>query len=125
MRWDEWKFSARRAAQDHFVRWTTVSTVVLFVVTTVYFLIKMLPRGINIGTIVMHYNIYLGIDDVRAWQWLFAIPGIAFVVVLFDLLFAFGIFRKEPLASRTVSAIALASIILWSFGAFFLVMVNS
>jgi hypothetical protein len=73
----------------------------------------------------MHYNIYLGIDEVSLWPWVFVLPGVAFLVALLDVIFALGIFRRDALASRMLLAVCLASTMLWSVGSFFLVLVNT
>lgn len=124
MRWEEWKFSARRAAQDSFVRWTTVSTVVLLVGMSSYLLVRVLPVAWRSGVVTMHYTIYLGIDDVRPWPWIFFVPGVAIFFGLLDLLIAFGIYLRDALASRTLVALALITAILWTVGSFFLLRVN-
>lgn len=125
MRWAEWKFSAQRAAQDNFVRWTAVSTVVLFVFATSFFLYRLLPAVLRSGVAIIHYNIYLGIDDVRKWPWIFTLPAVMFLLIICDLLFAFGNFRRDPLASRALLAIAFISTALWAVGSFFIILVNT
>jgi hypothetical protein len=68
--------------------------------------------------------VYLGIDDVRAWQWAFSIPALALAVLAVDTLVALGLFRQDPIASRTLTATGLAAIIIWSVAVLFLVLVN-
>lgn len=125
MRWEEWKFSAQRAAQDHFVRWTAVSTVVMFASATAYLFFKLLPLALKTSIVVVHYNIYLGIDDVRKWQWLFSLPAVALALIICDLLFSFGNFRRDATASRALTAVAFISTALWAVGSFFIILINS
>lgn len=125
MTWQEWKFSSRLAWRDRFMRVTTGLTVVLLVSTSGYFLFRLLPTGWKTGAVVMHYNIYLGIDEVRPWPWIFLIPGAALLLTLIDLSFSLGLFRTDHLASRVIAAVGLISITLWSIGSFFLVIVNT
>jgi hypothetical protein len=124
MRWGEWKFSAQRAVQDPWIRWTTVIAVVLLVAASVFYLARVIPAGWQSGLTTLHYNVYLGIDDVRAWQWAFSIPALALAVLAVDTLVALGLFRQDPIASRTLTATGLAAIIIWSVAVLFLVLVN-
>jgi hypothetical protein len=124
MRWDEWKFSARRALQDRFILWTAMVTVVLFAVASAYFLIRTLPHGWETGAVVLHYNIYLGIDEIMSWPWIFAVPGAALVVLALDFTVALSIFRLDPLASRVLISLGFFSILLWTIGCFFMAQVN-
>lgn len=125
MRWADWKFSAARAAQDRFVRWTTVATVVLIVGMSVYMVVRLLPVILRTGVVTMHYNIYLGIDDVRPWPWAFFIPGIAIIAVAVDTVIAYGFFLRDEIASRTILAVGFFSVVLWAVGTFFLMTINS
>lgn len=125
MSWEEWKFSARRAVQDPFIRWTLLGGLMLLIGMTVFLLRRLLPEGWRIGTITLHYNVYLGIDDVRPWWWIFFVPGIALVLFVADILIAFGLFRTNALGSRTIVAIGAVSLIVWAVGCFFLIRVNA
>lgn len=124
MRWDEWKFSARRAWQDRFILWTAVITAVLFAAASAYFLIRMLPPGLETGAVILHYNIYLGIDEIVSWPWVFAVPGAALAVLAMDFGVALSLFRLDPLASRILISLGFFSILLWTIGCFFMVKVN-
>jgi hypothetical protein len=124
MRWEEWKFSARLGWQDPYVRWIGLATVLLVCITGGFFLFRLLPEGWRSGVITMHYNIYLGIDDVRPWPWLFVVPGTALGAVVIDVLLALGLYRRHALASRTVLAAGLAASAVWAIGIFFLIRVN-
>jgi hypothetical protein len=124
MQWEEWKFSARRASQDFFIRWVTVTAFLILIGMTIFFLKRLLPEGWRSGVVTLHYNVYLGIDDVRPWWWLFFIPGAAGGLFLMDVLLAASLFRMNALASRTILAIGAASLLVWAVGCFFLIRVN-
>ncbi len=124
MRWSEWKFSARLALQDSFIRWTAVVMFVVIFGMSAFFLWKLLPEVWRSGVITFHYNVYLGIDDVRPWAWVFMLPGAALGFALVDSLFALSLFRHHPLASRTVMALGMLSTIVWAVGTFFLMLIN-
>lgn len=124
MRWEEWKFSARLAVQDVFVRWTGLAAIIMVIGMSSFLLWRLLPEGWRSGVITIHYNVYLGIDDVRPWPWIFALPGAALIVLLVDILIAFGMFRHSALASRTIIAMGGVAAILWAIGIFFIILVN-
>lgn len=124
MRWEEWKFSAQLSAQDRFIRWTVLTMAILMIGMSVFFLWRLLPEGWRSGVITYHYNVYLGIDDVRSWPWLFFWPGIAVGMAMTDLVFALGLYRRNALASRTILGVGLVATILWAVGSFFLILVN-
>ncbi len=124
MRWEEWAFSARLGWQDAYVRWTSLAMVFLVCISGGFFLIRLLPEGWRSGVITMHYTIYLGIDDVRPWPWIFFIPGTALGTIACDVLIALGLYRRHALASRTVLTAGLATTIVWAVGLFFLLRVN-
>ena len=124
MRWLDWKFSARLGWEDPWLRWISVSALVIVLAMGAFFLWRLLPEGWRSGVVTMHYNIYIGIDDVRTWQWLFFVPGTAFLFVLLDTVIALGLFRRHPLASRTLVATGLMTAVVWAIGSFFLINVN-
>ena len=124
MQWGEWKFSAQRAAQDRFTRWITICIAIVLIISGTYLLVRLIPVGRQSGILTLHYNVYLGIDEVGAWPWVFAFIGSAIALVIIDVFFAFGLFRSDPLASKTLLAITLLTLIIWLVGSFFLVSVN-
>ena len=124
MRWEDWKFSARLGWQDPVVRWLSLAALVIVFAMGGFFLWRLLPEGWRSGVVTMHYTVYIGIDDVRGWQWLFFVPGMALGMVILDILIALGLFRRHPLASRTIIATALATSVVWAIGSFFLINVN-
>ena len=125
MKWDEWRFSARLAWQDHFVRWTTLGTAIFCCVITGFVLWKLLPIGLRSGVLTFHYTIYLGIDDVRAWPWIFYPLGTMFGVFLLNLLISLGVFRQDELAARALVGLAGGIAVIWGVGMVFLTRVNS
>jgi hypothetical protein len=124
MRFDEWRFSAKLALQDRFVRWTTIGTAFFYFGMTGFVLWKLIPIGFQSGVLTFHYNIYLGIDDVRPWLWIFLPIGIMLCIFLVDMAFSFGIYRQDELGARALSGLAAAVCIVWAIGLFFLTRVN-
>ena len=120
----EWRFSALLAWQDAFIRWTTVLAATVTLAMSVFVLLKLIPEGVRSGTVTMHYSIYLGIDDVRSWPWLFEIPAGLMAVLLVNTAVSFGLYKSDVLAARTFAGIALSIISIASIGSFFLVLIN-
>ncbi len=125
MRWVDWKFSTRLAAQDSFVRWPILAAMLIVVGMSSFFLWRLLPEGWQSGVITLHYNVYLGIDDVRSWPWMFAIPASAIGLLLLDMAMVVALHRHNPLASRMISMVCFVSAVLWALGSFFLILINA
>lgn len=123
--WTDWRFSARLAWQDFWFRLICLVALVLFILTTAFILFRLLPLGWRSGVIITHYNIYLGIDDVRSWPWIFFSPVLALVLAKIDVLVALGMYRRDRLASLSLLIVMLVSILLWATASFFLVLVNA
>jgi hypothetical protein len=97
---------------------------IVLIISGAFQLVRLIPVGRQSGILTLHYNVYLGIDEVGSWPWVFAFIGGAIGLAIIDVLFAFGLFLRDPLASRTLLVITLLTLILWSVGSFFLVSVN-
>lgn len=124
MTWDEWRFSAKLAWQDQFIRWTLLATTVFVLAMSVFTLWRLIPEGLRAGVITMHYSIYLGIDDVRAWPWVFLFPGAMILVMSVNGFIALGTYRMHAIASRTVIAFSAITSALWGIGLFFIMLMN-
>lgn len=124
MTWSEWRFSAKLAWQDPFIRWMTVLSLLIFVATSFFVLWKLIPEGLRSGVLTMHYTIYLGIDDVRPWPWIFVVPGGLAAVLLVNSILSFGLFRSDALAARALTGLATAVLIIGAVSSFFLVLIN-
>ncbi len=124
MRWDEWRFSAKRAWQDSFVKWMTVCTVLFHVAMSAFALHALLPQGARARILTVHYTIYLGIDDVRPWQWILLLPAILLLILFVNGVVACGLFRQDKLAAKTLVAFSVLLTLVWGVNLFFLVSVN-
>jgi hypothetical protein len=124
MRWAEWRFSAKLGWQNRFICWMTIANAFVILLMSLFVLWRLIPEGLRASVLTMHYNVYLGIDDVRDWQWIFLLPGAMTAVFAVNLLFALGIFRNHALAAKTLVAFTAALTVLWCVGSFFLVLVN-
>ncbi|MFA5185555.1 MAG: hypothetical protein WC551_03650 [Patescibacteria group bacterium] len=124
MRLDDWRFSAKRAWQSQFIRWTTIVTGVVIVASSAFFLWRLIPEGLRSGILVLHYNIYLGIDNVQPWQWILALPAGMMAIYLVNIFVALGLYRPDELAAKTLVGFTAALTILWCTGCFFLILIN-
>jgi len=109
MNWDAWVFSAKLAWHRPILRWTALMTLAIAVVGAAVFYYKVIPPRRHAGTAIIHYNIYLGIDDVRAWPWIFLFPSVWLLVSLVDLLVAFGYYHHDPFLSSSLIYLAFLS----------------
>jgi len=117
-------FSIKQAAQDPFIRWTTLASILLLVCTTGYFVWNILPIVKGNGLVVLHYNTYLGIDAVQPWPWIFLFPGLTLGILFFDTIVSSLLFQKDRLASRSIVALEFVTVVLWSVGMYFLMRIN-
>lgn len=124
MTWEAWKFSAKLAWQDRYLRILGISTLVAFVVWTGFFAWRLIPEGMRSGVLVMHYNVYLGIDDVRPWPWIALSPSAFLALYTIDLVIAAGMYRSDAIAARALATIGSVTGILWGISSFFLILVN-
>lgn len=124
MRWDEWRFSAKLAWQDRFVRWTTLGTALFHIGITAFVLWRIMPGMLRTGIVTYHYNIYLGVDDVRTWQWIIAPLATMFAVIVVNAFVGFGVYRQDRLAAKALLGLSIALSLLWATAFFFLVTIN-
>jgi len=124
MAFEEWRNSIKRAWHDPFIRWTSILELVAILAGSAFFLWRLIPEGLRSGVLILHYNIYLGIDDVRAWPWIFFVPGAMLVVYLADLVAACVLLKTDELAARALVALTAVLTVAWAVAAFFLILVN-
>src|SRR5690349_20842054 len=120
-----WLFSARLAWSRHWIKLACVLALTLSLAGSGWFLARVLPVARASGTFAYHYTIYFGIDDLRAWWWVFVLPAAWVGLTLFDLLFAFGSYRKEPILSSSMFALAALWGFPWLVTLFYLAVINS
>lgn len=124
MQWSDWRFSAKRAWQNRYIRWVASVNGLVIVAGASFFLWKLIPVGLRSGVLVLHYNIYLGIDSVQAWPWIIAVPGGMLLVYLTNTVTALGLFRPDELAAKTLVTASLILTVVWCVGSFFIMRVN-
>jgi hypothetical protein len=125
MKWDAWVFSARLGWQNRWMRWSSILTVFIMIAGTALFLWRMVPLRAQAETVVLHYNLYLGIDDVRSWTWIFFLPAIWLVCTIADLAFAFGLYRTDVHFSLSLTSLAFLWSVPWAAALYYLTLVNT
>lgn len=120
----EWRLAAGIAWDDAWFRWQTIATVALGVMMSVYLLVHLVPIGIRNGLLVFHYSIYFGIDDIRAWPWIFVLPLGTLAVIGTDLVASIRLYRHDRIASRVLLGAATLFAAIASVYAVYLAIVN-
>ncbi len=124
MRLDEWNFSAQLAWRDAFIRYANIFSITLTCITATYLFARLIPEGMRSNVLAFHYTMYLGIDDVRTWPWVFSFPAIMLSILVINALVVAGVYRQDALASKAITGFSLALTLVWSIGIFYLVKIN-
>jgi len=106
------------------MRWTSLAALALPIFVGAAFLLQVLPAAQSRGSLVYHYNIYLGIDDVRAWWWAIALPAVWLLLTLADLGVAYGMYRTDSYLSGALVSFAVAWGLPWAGALFYLSLFN-
>jgi hypothetical protein len=125
MNLDGWFFSARLAWGRVWIRVATALAMLTSIGVSAWFLSSVLPVARANGTFAYHYNIYLGIDDIRPWGWAFALPAAWIGLTVLDLLVAYGYYRKDVVLASSLFALSALWALPWSSALFYLALVNT
>ncbi|HEU0050659.1 MAG TPA: hypothetical protein VFQ60_01220, partial [Patescibacteria group bacterium] len=106
MKWDAWLLSAKLAWMRPTLRWTTLTTLAIIVFGSFLFLWNVVPARKQSGMLIIHYNIYLGVDQVRPWQWIFFLPALWLLLSLIDFALAFGLYHHDAHVSASLIFLA-------------------
>ncbi len=90
----------------------------------IFYFWNTIPAAKSHEFFVMHYNLYLGIDDVRNWQWLFFPPIVWIGITLLDIALAYGMYRTDSYFSLSLILLAFAWSLPFSVALFYLTFVN-
>jgi len=124
LKFDAWLFSAKLAWHHPWIRWMSLLTGGLVIGVCLFFFWSTIPATHQHEFFVMHYNLYLGIDDVRGWEWLFLFPSVWFIVTLLDFIFAYGLYRTDAYFSLSLMTLAFTWSLPFSIALFYLSFVN-
>lgn len=121
---DGWWLSARLAWSRPWMRWSALISVAASIGISIWFLATTLPSIRRHDAFIYHYNVYLGIDDVRVWPWVFFLPSVWVAVTLLDLVLAYGLYRSDALLARALATLAFVWAFPWAGALFYLSLVN-
>ena len=101
----------------------------LFIAATVligtgYFLEQVLTIGRHHQTLAVHYNVYVGIDDVRSWQWSLFLPLGWLVVTAINLFCSYIFYRRDPQVALSLLLFSGLTCIPWMAFLFYLTVLN-
>ncbi len=121
---ENWVLSARQAWSRPWMRTAAIAALALCLAVSTWFLIATVPAVRQSNAFVFHYNIYLGIDDVRTWPWVFFLPAVWLAFTLFDIGASFGMYRTDAHLARSLMVLALAGVFPWAGILFYLSLAN-
>lgn len=124
MTFSAWLFSAKLAWGKPWMRWFSILALALPLLVGTAFIFQVAPATQARGNLVYHYNIYLGIDDVRAWWWAIVLPSVWLGLTLADLVVAYGVYRTDAYASAALVSFAFAWGLPWAGALFYLSLFN-
>ncbi len=122
---DAWMLSARLTWGRPALRVASIAALSISIVVGIWFIAQVLPSARANGTFAYHYNIYVGIDDLRGWRWIFFLPGVWIGLTAFDLAVAYGLYRTDGILSSSLIILALLWSLPWSVALFYLTVINS
>ncbi|MCK9360919.1 hypothetical protein M0Q28_01690 [Patescibacteria group bacterium] len=122
---DAWMLSARLAWGRPALRVASIAALSISIAVGLWFTAQVLPSAKANGTFAYHYNIYVGIDDLREWWWVFVLPGVWVGLTVADLLAAYGLYRTDDILARSLIILALLWSLPWSVALFYLTVINS
>lgn len=124
MIWSAWLFSAKRLWQRPSLRFVTILTGIVLLGGTIFFLVRMIPLASQGESVIVHYNIYLGVDEVRPVYWIFLLPLFWWSLTLFDMILAYGLYRSDPQLATSLVCLAFVWSIPWLVTLYYLTLVN-
>lgn len=125
MSFGAWALSARLAWSRPWLRVASIIAIGLSCTIGTWYIFQILPSARENGTFAYHYNIYVGIDDLRGWWWVFALPAMWIGLTVLDVLTAYGLYRTDAILSSALVGMALLWSLPWSFALFYLTVMNS
>lgn len=122
---DAWALSARLAWGRPWFRIASLFAVFASMFVGSWYVTQVLPSAKANGTFAYHYNIYVGIDDLRSWWWVFAFPAAWIGLTAADIIIAYGLYRTDVILASALLGLALLWSLPWSVALFYLTVINS
>lgn len=117
--------SARLAWHRPWFRALTLILLGFMLAVSAVFFVKLEPVIRESSTVVFHTNVYFGIDDVRAWQWVLLWPALWAIPVIVGTLAAFGVYQRDSLLAYSILVWMLAWSCPWAIGLYYLMIFSS
>jgi hypothetical protein len=124
VRWNAWWLSCKLAWAQ--VTFRIVSLLIALVVIggTIFFVGETIAIGRHHPTLAIHYNVYVGIDDVRPWQWGLLLPLGWFLFSTINTMIAYVFYRRDPQAAMSLLLFTALACIPWISFLFYLTVLN-
>lgn len=104
-------------------KWSFIFSITLVVIGWIFSFLRLPALGPD-ATIPLHYNVFLGIDEVGSWKTLFWLPGFASFVLVVNLLISVREREHISFLANTLAAVSLAVSTLALAGLFFALVIN-
>ncbi len=96
----------------------------LFINIAIWILLLIFVRPIDSG-IILHYNVYFGVDNIGKWSQAFIMPSIGLALFILNLILArFFYFNKEQTASYSLLLASLMVQVCLLVGSISLIIIN-
>jgi len=82
--------------KDRFVISALLTAIALNIILWIILYLKIKPSEYPIP---LHYNIFFGVDLMGGYTKVYTLPGIGILILLFNLILSFSLYKKERLAS--------------------------
>lgn len=98
-------FFTRDYWRGSIVRWLLAASFLANVINWLILIIFVRP---TVSTIILHYNVYFGVDAMGYWKWVYLLPGIGLFLLLINNFLAMYFYsNKERIASYVMLIAAL------------------
>jgi len=89
--------------KDRFIISALLTAIALNIILWIILYLKIKPSEYPIP---LHYNIFFGVDLMGGYTKVYTLPGIGILILLFNLVLSFSLYKKERLASYLLIGIA-------------------
>ncbi|MBP7133957.1 hypothetical protein KBA73_01955 [Patescibacteria group bacterium] len=124
MRWNAWWLSCKLAWGQRSFRILSVLIVAVMVIAILFFSEQVIAMGRHHETLAVHYNVYVGIDNVQRWQWSLLLPLGWCLFTLSDIGLAYVTYRRDREAAVSLLVFAGLGGLPWMAFLFYLTVLN-
>lgn len=117
-------FSVKLAWKHVFLRWSVLFLFIIAGCVSSLFLLRVIPAARQEGVVVLHYSVYLGVDELRPWPWIFLLPAVFFFGLALDLMYALATFQRDAFLAYAAMTFGWFWTIAWIGALFYLTLAN-